>query len=140
MIVEKEVAEESTEDNVRAANAAAKAVLCKCGQSEKPVFYKQPTFLRLEIRKPIWNIWSTQEIPTHEPIGLGAYFVCIMFILLSLLKKNFFKCLFIFERERQSMSRGGAEREGDTKSEAGSKLSAQSPAWGLNLTNRETVT
>ena len=30
------------------------------------------------------------------------------------------------------MSRGGAEREGDTESEAGSKLSAQSPTQGSN--------
>ena len=39
---------------------------------------------------------------------------------------------FIFERE--SMSQGGAEWEGDTESEAdsGSDLSAQSPTWGSN--------
>ena len=30
------------------------------------------------------------------------------------------------------MSGGGTEREGDTESEAGSALSAQSPTWGLN--------
>ena len=36
----------------------------------------------------------------------------------------FFKCLFL--RERQSVSRGGAEREGDTDSEAGSRLWAVS--------------
>ena len=35
---------------------------------------------------------------------------------------NFFKCLFIFERERESTSGGRAEREGDTESEAGSRL------------------
>ena len=42
--------------------------------------------------------------------------------------------MFIFERERESESarRGGAEREGDLESEAGSKLSAQSPMWGSN--------
>ena len=36
----------------------------------------------------------------------------------------FFKCfsLFLKERERQSMSGGGTEREGDTEFEAGSKL------------------
>ena len=36
----------------------------------------------------------------------------------------FFKCLFIFERERQRQteSRGGTEREGDTESEVGSGL------------------
>ena len=30
--------------------------------------------------------------------------------------------LFLTERERQSMSGGGAEREGNTESEAGSRL------------------
>ena len=30
--------------------------------------------------------------------------------------------LFLGDRERQSMSMGGAEREGDTESEAGSRL------------------
>ena len=37
------------------------------------------------------------------------------------------------------MSRGGAEREGDTESEAGSRLQAVStePDMGLKLINRE---
>ena len=45
----------------------------------------------------------------------------------------FFKGLFIFERERQSMRRGGSETEGDTESEAGSRLRAVStePDAGL---------
>ena len=40
------------------------------------------------------------------------------------------------------MSRGGAEREGDTESEAGSRLRAVSiePDAGLELINREIVT
>ena len=40
------------------------------------------------------------------------------------------------------MSWGGAEREGDTESEAGSRLRAVSPEpdAGLELTNREIVT
>ena len=40
------------------------------------------------------------------------------------------------------MNGGGAEREGDTESEAGSKLQAVStePDVGLELTNREIVT
>ena len=40
--------------------------------------------------------------------------------------------LFLRNRVRQRVSRGGAEREGDTESEAGSRLelSAQSPMWG----------
>ena len=36
------------------------------------------------------------------------------------LKKKFL--IFIFERERERASRGGAEREGDTDSQAGSRL------------------
>ena len=49
---------------------------------------------------------------------------------------------FIFETERQSMSRGGAERRGDTESEAGSRLQDVStdPHAGLELTNREIMT
>ena len=40
------------------------------------------------------------------------------------------------------MSRGGAEKEGDTESEAGSRLRAVStgPDAGLELTNREIMT
>ena len=40
------------------------------------------------------------------------------------------------------MSRGGAERDGDTESEAGSRLRAvgTEPDAGLKLTNREIVT
>ena len=42
---------------------------------------------------------------------LEFYFILFYFI---------FKCLFIFERERESTRRGGAEREGDRGSKAGS--------------------
>ena len=54
----------------------------------------------------------------------------------------FFKCLFVCERERQSVSRGGAGREGDTESEAGSRLQAVSRELdaGLKLTNGEIMT
>ena len=47
--------------------------------------------------------------------------------------------LFLRERQRQSASRGGVEREGDTESEAGSRLPAVStePDAGLELTDRE---
>ena len=46
------------------------------------------------------------------------------------------------ERGRQSRSMGGAEREGDTESEAGSGLRAISPELdaGLELTNSEIMT
>ena len=37
-----------------------------------------------------------------------------------IIKKKIFKHVFIIER--QIVSRGGAEREGDTESEAGSRL------------------
>ena len=52
-----------------------------------------------------------------------------------------FVCLFV-ERERQSVSKGGAEREGDTESEAGSRLRAVStePDAGLEPTNCEIMT
>ena len=62
----------------------------------------------------------------------------------------FFVCLFVFstffiyfwDRERQSMNGGGAEREGDTESETGSRLRAISPEpeAGLELADREIVT
>ena len=47
-----------------------------------------------------------------------------------------------FWRERQRASRGGAEREGDTESEAGSSLRAVStePDAGLELTDHEIMT
>ena len=45
-------------------------------------------------------------------------------------------------KQRQSISGGGAEREGDTESETGSRLWAVStePNAGLKLTNREIMT
>ena len=46
--------------------------------------------------------------------------------------KKFFLCLFLRERKRMRVSRGGVEREGDTESEAGSRLSAESLMQGLN--------
>ena len=46
------------------------------------------------------------------------------------------------ERGRQSGSRGGSEREGDTESEAGPKLQAVStePDMGLKPTDQEIMT
>ena len=56
----------------------------------------------------------------------------------------FFQRFFIYfwDRERQSMNGGGAEREGDTESERGYRLQAVSPEpdAGLELTDREIVT
>ena len=50
--------------------------------------------------------------------------------------------IYFWDRERQNMSGGGAEREGDTESEAGSRLWAVStePDAGLELTDCEIMT
>ena len=50
--------------------------------------------------------------------------------------------LFLRERQKQNVSRGGAEREGDTEPEAGSRLGAVStePDVGLKPTNHEIMT
>ena len=50
--------------------------------------------------------------------------------------------MFIYFWERVSVSEGGAEREGDTESEAGSRLWAviTEPDMGLELGNREITT
>ena len=55
-------------------------------------------------------------------------------------KIELFKHLFVFER--QSSSWGGAEREGDAESEAGSRLRAvgTEPDAGLELTDRDIMT
>ena len=47
--------------------------------------------------------------------------------------------MFLFLRERESPSQGGAEREGDPEFEAGSRLQAVStePDVGLELMNHE---
>ena len=59
-----------------------------------------------------------------------------------LLKKNFFLHLFLRDRERQGMSRGGAETEGDTESKAGFRFWAVStePDVGLEPTNCKIMT
>ena len=58
------------------------------------------------------------------------------------IKKKFFFNVYLFLRERQSVSRGEAEREGDTESEAGSRPWAVStePDTGLKPTNHEIMT
>ena len=57
---------------------------------------------------------------------------------------KFFKNVYYLgerERERERASREGAEREGDTESEVGSRLWAiPEPDAGLELTDRKIVT
>ena len=52
------------------------------------------------------------------------------------------KFIYFSERQRQSVSELGAEREGDTESEGGSRLRAVStdPDAGLELMNHEIMT
>ena len=56
-------------------------------------------------------------------------------------KKNCFNA-YLFLKKRESMSGGGAEREGDTESKAGSRLGGVStePDEGLRLTSHEIMT
>ena len=56
-----------------------------------------------------------------------SYYKAFFVLLIALFFKKFFLCVCFYlffegERERQSMSEGGAEREGDTESEAGARL------------------
>ena len=71
--------------------------------------------------------------------AMGETEACLFFFFLI-----FFSTFFIFilgQRETEH-ERGGAEREGDTESETGSRLRAISPEpdVGLELTDREIVT
>ena len=63
-------------------------------------------------------------------------------ILFSLHKKIVFNVYYSRERERERVSRGMAEREGDAELEAGSRLQAVStePDAGLELMDREIMT
>ena len=45
--------------------------------------------------------------------------------------------IYFWEREKQTASRGGAQKEGDTESEAGSSTE---PDTGLELTNSDIMT
>ena len=74
-----------------------------------------------------WNFWNMFYIFNENIFKVWVFF-------------TFFFLIFIYfwERERQCVSRRGAEREGDTESEAGSQLWAVStePDAGLELLSR----
>ena len=85
---------------------------------------------------------TNHEIMTWAEVGRltdWATQAPLFYFLIKILKNVYF---WKRERERQSLSRGGAEREGDTESEAGSRLWAVStePDAGFELTNREIMT
>ena len=61
----------------------------------------------------VWSTKWTYNIRSLHPLNTALH---------SLQNLNHISLTFIFERQRQSTSRGGAETEGDTESEAGSRL------------------
>ena len=82
----------------------------------------------------MWR-WSTLAQPSSWYAPLLNALISIKFFL------TFY--LFLRDRARQSMSKGGAERaQGDTDSEAGSRLRAVSAELGagLKLMDREIMT
>ena len=74
--------------------------------------------------------WATQGPPEY-----GSFFLIFIYFI-------FLTFIYFWDRERQSMNGGGAERVGDTESEAGSRLRAviTEPDVGLKLTDREIMT
>ena len=74
--------------------------------------------------------------------GAGVTCLLLWIFVWNYLKKIFLMFIYFWRRDTQSASGGGAEREGDTESEAGSRPWAVStePDAGLELTNCEIVT
>ena len=60
---------------------------------------------------------------SSETSSIAAYFVLkIFYSFLSFFFIFFSTFIYFWDRERQSMNGGGAEREGDTESETGCRL------------------
>ena len=82
------------------------------------------------------------NLHTAKLISFCTFIISVYFLFL-ILHYKIFLCLILFrERERQSVSCGGADRKGDTESEAGSRLWAVStePDVWLELTECEIMT
>ena len=62
--------------------------------------------------------------PQRKGLGLGAILTLLSVARADVifLKKVFLNVIYFGDRERQSTSRGGSEREGDAESETGSRL------------------
>ena len=94
----------------------------------------------------IFSVLSTQyNIKwTHWFLGLWSFNdeLFYLFIFIYLLKKFLKMCIYFWRRGKQGVSRRGAERKGDTKSEAGPRLRAVStePNASLKLTSCEIIT
>ena len=118
--------------------SVSKSCLIRVGDAEKEGAVK------LRARVTVFHRNAATPSDLVSEIVLVSYFFCIrsFSFFFSL---NFF-LMFIFEREkergRQSASGGRTEREGDTESEAGSRLRAVSaePDAGLELTNHVIMT
>ena len=61
-------------------------------------------------------IWTKSQGFNCWVIGSGDLFFLFFFLIF------FATSIYFWDRERQSMNGGGAEREGDTESETGSRL------------------
>ena len=85
---------------------------------------RSPIFFFYERNKSYikWN--EFYAITLGEKANLEYFLFCLVAVFLDLGIFNFFFNVYLFlrERERQSASGGGAEREGVTESEAGSRL------------------
>ena len=94
-------------------------------QSEQ-ILISLPTKLFSNVK----NLYKKQSFQDPSPERHTNY----MAISICALKKIFLILTYFWERYRDSMSRGGAERQEDTESEAApdSELSSQNPTWGSN--------
>ena len=99
----------------------------------------------------ICEVWYVFSVNVHSLSSENmTFFVFLLCIYLYFVKNqcyflnSFNVYFFIFERERERTrtSRRGAEREGDTESEAGSRLRVVSiePDMGLELANSQIMT
>ena len=91
----------------------------------------------------LWDQTAWVQIQLHRFLAVW-FWGLFLFFFLNFYFNFFFKVFYFYfwDRERQSMNGGGAEREGDTECEAGSRLRAISPEpnTGLELMDREIVT
>ena len=60
--------------------------------------------------------------PKQNCLGINAAFPSVTFLLYLFFFNFFSTFIYFWDRERQSMNGRGAEREGDTESETGSRL------------------
>ena len=96
-------------------------------------------------RRGFGEVVALEQSPKRLPFCSFTY--CFLQLIFTSVSSFYFLTffnvyLFLRERERECVSRGGAEREGDAESEAGSGFRAVStePDTGLELKNLKIVT